>query len=91
MGNINCCELNINCCEVEQGSQSHHDSGQMPGFEDFCPDFDKSPVFPGFHDLDKIISFFDKIYLFVAGLSCSCLQAVMRKLDKKMSISDIEL
>jgi hypothetical protein len=33
----------------------------------------------------------DDKYLFVAGFSWSCLQAVLRELDKKMSISDIEL
>jgi hypothetical protein len=31
-----------------QGSQSHHDSGQMPGFEDFCPVFARILIFARF-------------------------------------------
>jgi hypothetical protein len=29
--------------------------GQIPPFEDFCPHFVFCPLFPPFHDLDKII------------------------------------
>jgi hypothetical protein len=36
----------------------------LPGF---CPVLDFCPGFPGFHDLDKIISFFDKIDQSITG------------------------
>jgi hypothetical protein len=33
---------------MNQGSQNHPDSGQMPGFEDFCPVFARILIFARF-------------------------------------------